>query len=77
MEFCSVAQEITEIRRDEKSPNAGLVEKEVEDCKILSSSLLGGTEDCEDQEQNDLYSTKNLLVTCDNHLDNEPSTKQG
>lgn len=75
MALCSVVKEKTEIRHPEVSPNAGLVETDGENSKILSSSLLEGTEESEKQE--DLCLKKNLQVSYDHHIDDEPSIKQG
>ncbi|XP_061365601.1 uncharacterized protein LOC133308885 [Gastrolobium bilobum] len=67
--------EITEIRKPEKSPNAESVEGEGENSESLSSSSFEGTEEYEKQEES--YLRKHLAVTYNHHLNNEPSIKQG
>ncbi|KAF7806919.1 dentin sialophosphoprotein isoform X1 [Senna tora] len=72
--FSTEVQEKTEITQAEKPPNAGLEETEGDNCKILSSSLLQGTEEYEKQE--DSCMKKNLPATCDPQVDNEPFIEQ-
>uniref|UniRef100_A0A0R0L0D8 Uncharacterized protein n=1 Tax=Glycine max TaxID=3847 RepID=A0A0R0L0D8_SOYBN len=67
--------EITEVIQPEKSPNDGSVEAEGGHSESLSSSSLEGTEEYEKQEESCFRD--HLLVTYNNHLNNEPSIQQG
>ncbi|KAK7393728.1 hypothetical protein VNO78_22292 [Psophocarpus tetragonolobus] len=67
--------ETTEVRQPENSSNDGPVEAKGENSVRLSISSLEGTDACDKQEET--FLREDLLVTYNNHLNNDPSIQQG